>query len=323
MENLLSLAIYSRKSKYTGKGESIENQIELCREYIKIHFGTDAIKRIVIYEDEGFSGGNLNRPDFKRMMTDASNKRIESIIVYRLDRISRNISDFSMLINKLNSMNISFISIKEQFDTSTPMGRAMMYISSVFSQLERETIAERIKDNMFELSKTGVWLGGVTPTGYKSKRIDKALQSGNIKSFYMLEEIPSEVKTVKLIFDLYLRLNSLAATENVLKEFNVKTKNNKYFTRFSIKAILKNPVYATADKDTFDYFISMNAIISSDSKYFNGIHGIMPYNRTHQEKGKAAVLRPVSQWVIAVGLHNGLISGKDWVEVQRILNKDK
>ena len=224
MNDNLLLAIYSRKSKYTGKGESIENQIELCREYIKIHFGTGAAKRIAVYEDVGFSGGNLDRPDFKRMMIDAKNKKIESIIVYRLDRISRNISDFSMLINKLNSMNISFISIKEQFDTSTPMGRAMMYISSVFSQLERETIAERIKDNMLELSKTGVWLGGITPTGYKSKRIDEISSSGKSKSFYMLESVPQEIQTVKLIFDLYLKLNSLVKVEAELQRLNIRTK---------------------------------------------------------------------------------------------------
>lgn len=94
----------------------------------------------MVYEDEGFSGGNLNRPDFKKMMDAAKKRKFKAIIVYRLDRISRNISDFASLIEELARLDISFVSIKEQFDTSTPMGRAMMYIASVFSQLERETI---------------------------------------------------------------------------------------------------------------------------------------------------------------------------------------
>jgi DNA invertase Pin-like site-specific DNA recombinase len=118
-----------------------------------------------VYEDEGFSGGNLERPQFRMMMRDAQKKNFAAIVVYRLDRISRNIGDFAKLIEELNTLKIAFVSIKEQFDTSSPMGRAMMYISSVFSQLERETIAERIRDNMHELSKTGRWLGGTTPTG--------------------------------------------------------------------------------------------------------------------------------------------------------------
>ena len=146
--------IYSRKSKFTGKGESIENQIELCRQYIAMHFGEEAAENVLVYEDEGFSGGNLERPQFKKMMKDSQKIAFAAIVVYRLDRISRNIGDFAKLIEDLGDRHIDFISIREQFDTSSPMGRAMMYIASVFSQLERETIAERIRDNMHELSKT-------------------------------------------------------------------------------------------------------------------------------------------------------------------------
>lgn len=160
-----TIAIYSRKSRYTGKGESIGNQIDLCREYIRTHYGDAAAEHAVVFEDEGFSGGNLNRPDFKKMMTAAKERKIRTIVVYRLDRISRNISDFSSLIEELGRLGIDFVSIRESFDTSSPMGRAMMYIASVFSQLERETIAERIRDNMHELAKTGRWLGVKTKTG--------------------------------------------------------------------------------------------------------------------------------------------------------------
>ena len=87
--------IYSRKSKFTGKGESIENQIELCRQYIAMHFGEDASENVLVYEDEGFSGGNLERPQFKKMMKDSQKIEFAAIVVYRLDRISRNIGDFA------------------------------------------------------------------------------------------------------------------------------------------------------------------------------------------------------------------------------------
>ena len=142
-----------RKSRHTGKGESIGNQIDLCREYIRTHYGDAAEQQAVVFEDEGFSGGNLNRPDFKKMMTAAKARKSRAIVVYRLDRSSS--SDFSSLIEELGRLGIDFVSIRESFDTSSPMGRAMMYIASVFSQPERETIAERIRDNMHELAKTG------------------------------------------------------------------------------------------------------------------------------------------------------------------------
>ena len=101
-----TIAIYSRKSRYTGKGESIGNQIDLCREYIRTHYGDAAAEHAVVFEDEGFSGGNLNRPDFKKMMTAAKERKFKAIVVYRLDRISRNISDFSSLIEELGRLGI-------------------------------------------------------------------------------------------------------------------------------------------------------------------------------------------------------------------------
>ena len=133
------IAIYSRKSKFTGKGESIGNQVELCKEYVCNMFGEAYRDLCEVFEDEGFSGGSLKRPAFQRMMAQVRSHKFKAIVVYRMDRISRNISDFTGLIDELTKLDVSFVSIREQFDTSTPMGRAMMFIISVFSQLERET----------------------------------------------------------------------------------------------------------------------------------------------------------------------------------------
>ena len=97
--------IYSRKSKFTGKGESIENQIELCRQYIAMHFGEEAAENVLVYEDEGFSGGNLERPQFKKMMKDSQKIAFAAIVVYRLDRISRNIGDFAKIIEEIRKLS--------------------------------------------------------------------------------------------------------------------------------------------------------------------------------------------------------------------------
>lgn len=322
-KNTDSIAIYSRKSKFTGKGESIENQIELCREYIRAHYGDDALEHLVVYEDEGFSGGNLNRPDFKKMMAAAKERKFRAIIVYRLDRISRNISDFSSLIEELARLDIAFVSIKEQFDTGSPMGRAMMYIASVFSQLERETIAERIRDNMHELAKTGRWLGGTTPTGFESEGEEKVTVDGKKKKTFKLKLVPQEAEIVRLIYDLFTETNSLTMTEAELMKRRIATRNGNYFTRFSIKAILQNPVYMIADQEAYDYLTEKEADLFSDRAEFDGKHGIMAYNRTDQEKGKTTQYNPVSEWIVAVGKHPGLIPGKTWVRVQEALEQNK
>ena len=323
MKEAGQIVIYSRKSKFTGKGESIENQIEMCRQYIRMQFGEKAAENALVYEDEGFSGGTLERPQFKKMMADAKKKSFQAIVVYRLDRISRNIGDFAKLIEELKGMKIDFISIKEQFDTSSPMGRAMMYISSVFSQLERETIAERIRDNMHELSKTGRWLGGTTPTGYESESITNVTIDGKTKKACKLKIIPEEIGVVKLIFDKFIETSSLTKTETYLLQNAYVTKNGKQFTRFAIKGILSNPVYMIADDAAYQYLTENQVDLFSEESDFDGVHGIMAYNRTLQQPGKAHQIKPMEEWIVSVGKHQGVIEGNTWIKTQRILEQNK
>ena len=316
-------AIYSRKSKITGIGESIENQIELCRRYIALHYGTEVAADASVYEDEGFSGGTLERPRFKEMMRDLKEKRFTAVVVYRLDRISRNIGDFAGLIEELNDRGIAFISIREQFDTSSPMGRAMMYIASVFSQLERETIAERIRDNMHELAKTGRWLGGVTPTGFVSESIAYVTLDGKRRRVCRLKAVPEEIRTVKHIYDVFAETGSLTATERYMLADGYQTKQGKPFSRFSVKALLTNPVYMIADEDAYIYWKKKEAALFADRTAFDGVHGIMAYNRTLQRTGKAHKENPIDEWIIAVGEHEGVIDGGTWIRVQTMLAQNR
>ncbi len=315
--------IYSRKSRFTGKGESIENQIDMCRQYIRTIFGDAAADSALVYEDEGFSGGNLERPQFKKMMADAKKKEFRAIVVYRLDRISRNIGDFAGLIEELNGMKIDFISIREQFDTSSPMGRAMMYISSVFSQLERETIAERIRDNMHELAKTGRWLGGTTPTGYISESMTNVTIDGKVKKACKLKTVPEEIGIVRTIFDKFIETGSLTKTETYLLQNGYQTKNGKNFTRFSIRGILTNPVYMIADDAAYQYLTQNHVDLFSEQSDFDGTCGVMAYNRTFQQHGKANQLNPMEEWIVSVGKHKGIVEGSTWVKVQSLLEQNR
>ena len=151
-------AIYARQSVDKADSLSIQGQIDLCRR--------ETGEEVSIYQDKGFSGKNTNRPDFQRMMEDVEKGVIQKIVVYRLDRLSRSITDFGKLWDTLKKHGVEFVSINETFDTSTPMGRAMLNIIMVFAQLERETTAERVRDNYYQRVKLGSWPGGPAPQGF-------------------------------------------------------------------------------------------------------------------------------------------------------------
>ncbi|MCH5348181.1 MAG: recombinase family protein [Oscillospiraceae bacterium] len=318
----MRIAIYSRKSKFTGKGESIENQIEMCYDYIYSHFPEASQEDISVFEDEGFSGKSLNRPQFKNLMEIEKKVPFDVIVVYRLDRISRNVGDFAGLIDRLNSYKTAFVSIKEQFDTSTPMGRAMMNIAAVFAQLERETIAERVKDNMYMLAKTGRWLGGTTPLGFDSEKVDYIDDKGVSRKCYKLTENPSQIEKVRIIYKKFIELRSMNKLETYLLNHGITTQNDCQFYVSTIRNILTNPVYCTADPLSYDYFNVQGCDIAAAKNDCNGSHGFIGYSKTETSGSGERIANDRSEWIIAIGKHQGIISSTDWIEVQNILNEN-
>ena len=318
----MKFAIYSRKSLFTGKGESVENQVEMCKQYIESKFSDVSKNDILVYEDEGFSAKNTDRPQFQKMLSDIDKKGINYIICYRLDRISRNVSDFSTLIEDLNNKKISFICIKEQFDTSTPMGRAMMYIASVFAQLERETLAERVRDNMLMLARTGRWLGGTPPLGYVSEKVEEFILDGKSKKSCKLKFNDEEIKVVKSIFDKMYELKSISAVSKYLISQNIKSRNNAYYSNLGIKEILQNPVYCIADEDARNYFIEHDSDVCFKESECSNKYGMLSYNKRSYIT-KNAPRNEKNEWIIAIGRHKGIIEGKKWIEIQNIIDRNK
>lgn len=309
----MKAAIYSRKSRFTEKGDSIENQLILCEEYGRGIGVTEFIK----YEDEGFSGGNTDRPRYQAMMKDAKTKKFDVLICYRLDRISRNVSDFTYTIDELKKYNISFISIREQFDTTSPMGRAMMNIAAVFAQLERETIAERIQDNMLELAKTGRWLGGTSPLGYRSEGIEYTDSNGKTKKMFKLTLIEEEAKLVKLIYDIYLKTKNYSAAANFLCRNNYKGKNGGEFSRHTVQQIITNPVYCTADDNILNYFKKKGAAVCGAPQ--RGNCGLMVYNKKLGGKYD----KSIAEWIVSIGRHEAIIDSETWIRCAQIQEKNK
>lgn len=309
------IAIYSRKSKFTEEGESIENQINMCIKYAQNVLN---IAEYEVYEDEGFSGGNTNRPQFQKLMRDIKNKYFTHLICYRLDRISRNVADFTNTLNVLDKFDVSFVSIKEQFDTSTAMGRAMMNISATFAQLERETIAERIQDNLRELSKTGRWLGGPAPLGYISIQVENNDLRGKSRKKHILQIEENDIKTVKLVFELFKKYKSFQKVSLTLENQGIYSRKGRVFSRELVKQMINNPVYVIADNLILDFFKDEGCEIYR-REYANGVNGIMPYNR-RKENGSFA---PTEDWLISIGDHPGIICSQDWIKCQDICEEIK
>lgn len=321
----IRIGIYARKSKFTGKGESVDNQIKACEEYVRIHLIQDEEEKniqIEAYKDEGISGKDIkSRQEMLRLISDVEQGKIQILICYRLDRVSRSVKDFSELVTKLEDYGVSFISVNESFDTRTPMGRAMMYIASVFAQLERETITERIVDNMYALAKTGRWLGGMTPLGFDSVKVQDIDEIGRKRSRYCLEAKEAETKIVKLLYYKYLELGSLTKLETYLINKNYHTRSGKLYGRYTIKAILANPVYCEADTAVYNYLIENGFGVYAEQSMFDGSRGLIAYNKFNCKSNKQRV-NNAEDWIIAVGEHKGIIDSKTWIKVQKRISSN-
>lgn len=310
----MHIGIYTRKSVYTDTSDSVESQLKMCKEYANSNYQVESIS---IYTDEGFTGANTHRPGFTQLMRDVSNNKVDILICYKIDRISRNVLDFSSTFNILQEKNIQFVSVKEQIDTSTPLGRAMMYICSVFAQMERETISERIKDNMIELAKSGKWAGGKPPIGYNR---DKIIING--KKHTTLVKNENEIPFLNMIFDTFLDGYSLGGLETYFKKKSVKTLNGNYLSGSQIHQIIKNPHYVENTKKIYDYFEKIGCIMAASREDFDGQNGIVAYGRTSGGKKKLHKVNTPDKWIISIGLHKPIISADKWIEAQERFGKN-
>src|ERR1700719_276001 len=189
-------AIYTRKSSEEGLEQSfnsLEAQRDACRAYIlsQKHEGWTALGNQ--YDDGGFSGGTIERPALKQLLAAILARKINTVVVYKVDRLTRSLTDFSKIIEVFDSHNVSFVSVTQQFNTTTSMGRLTLNVLLSFAQFERELTGERIRDKVAASKKKGMWMGGVAPLGYDG--VDHQLIVNR-----------PEAETVCEIFRQYLRL---------------------------------------------------------------------------------------------------------------------
>lgn len=320
----MRIFIYSRKSKWTGRGESVENQLAMCRDYIQYNIEGSGSAEIIEYEDEGYSGKNTNRPQFQKMMQEIKKGSCDYLVCYKLDRLGRNIADLANLIETLNKLHVSFISIKERFDTSTPIGKAMLYFAGVLAQMEREQIAERVRDNMLLLARSGRWLGGNTPLGYESRKSERDTPEGKKKTCCYLTENPKEIELVKFIYAYFMEKQSLTKVVEYLLQHRIQTRNGRDFYIAGVRDILTNPVYCQADREAYAYFYHLGCQICIEEEELDQETGLMSYGKTSSGIYKN---KPVDYegWIISRGRHKGIVTGREYVKVQELLlgNREK
>ena len=268
-------AIYARQSVDKKDSISIESQIEFCRHELK---GGAARE----YQDKGFLGKNTDRPQFQQLVSDIEAGLIARVVVYKLDRISRSILDFAKMMDMFQKYNVEFISSTEKFDTSTPMGRAMLNICIVFAQLERETIQRRIADAYYSRSRKGMRTGGAAPYGYMTE----PFEIQGIKTKRLVAD-PEKAENVKLMFEMYA--DPQTSLGEVARRF-APVIPEKSMSKARITDLLRNPVYVKADMDIYEFFKAQGAEIEGDASDFTGITGCCQTHRLQsQQIGRAHV----------------------------------
>ena len=190
-------AVYTRKSTNQGLDQeftSLDAQREACISYIASQKNEGWIALPEIYDDGGFTGANMDRPSLQKLLSEIKEGRVDCVVVYKVDRLSRSLLDFSKLLEFFDKNNVVFVSITQAFNTCTSMGKLTLNILLSFAQFEREIISERTRDKMSAARKKGRWIGGKPVLGYDYNRVDKRLVPN-----------PEEAKLVRRIFDLYLK----------------------------------------------------------------------------------------------------------------------
>jgi site-specific DNA recombinase len=236
-------ATYTRKSSEEGLEQgfnSLDAQREACEAYIRSQAGEGWKPVRAHYDDGGFSGGSLDRPALERLLEDIQAGKIDTVVVYKVDRLTRSLADFAKIVEIFDLHGVSFVSVTQQFNTTTSMGRLTLNMLLSFAQFEREVTGERIRDKIAASKRKGLWMGGSVPLGYEPDGRTLAINE-------------EEAKTVRTIFRLYLELGTVQKVKEEADRLGLKTKvrerksermrGGRPFSRGRLYHLLKNPLY--------------------------------------------------------------------------------
>lgn len=326
------VAIYARKSRITNKGDSIGVQFKQSADYAVNQLSLPEDYEFARYEDKGLSGYYSDRPDFQRLLRDIEMGKIKAVACYKLDRISRKTSDLMRLLEYFERHDVTLLVCSNNINTRISTSKIIIQVLAIIAEFERDILTERIQDNLMELAKDGRWLGGKTPTGFSSQRVTTG--SGKNKSaISFLVPVQEEKEIVLEIYGTFWETRSLLQTANIINE-KYETKHGAKFTTSTIRLILRNPIYCVADEYSYNYFLEHDGNLFGEPSDFDGQHGLTAYNKTDQMKvededstffnpkfSQLLTRKPISEWIVSVGRHEGFISSRKWVETQNMLDE--
>ena len=301
-------AAYARQSLLKKDSLSISGQLDLCRKTA----GGD----LAVYKDAGYSGKNTKRPDFERLLRDIKADKVRKLYVYRLDRFSRSVADFGRLWEILQEHNVEFVSVSENFDTSSPMGRAMLHIIMVFAQLEREMTAERVRDNYYRRASLGSWPGGPAPYGFSIGR----LQAPDGRSVPTLTVNENADIVLRIFEDYAAEGMSLGLLARKLTGQGIRGPKRDTWDNVTLSRILHNPAYAMADEQVRLYLLGQGANITSPAEHFDGVHGVLLVGKRKASDRKYTSLKDHSASVMN---SRGIVPADLWLRCQLKLDSNR
>jgi site-specific DNA recombinase len=239
----LHCAIYTRKSSEEGLEQdfsSLHAQREACEAFVRSQQGEGWRLIKTRYDDGGLSGGTMERPALQSLLEDIRRKLVDVVVVYKVDRLTRSLSDFARMVEIFDAHSVSFVAVTQQFNTTTSMGRLTLNVLLSFAQFEREVTGERIRDKIAASKRKGIWMGGLVPLGYQVR--DRQLVI-----------VPSEAETVREIFQRHCELGSVRLLKHELDRGGIRSKlrlakngvqsGGHSFCRGALYALLGNPIY--------------------------------------------------------------------------------
>ena len=308
----MAIALYARKSVERENSISCETQLEYCKSMIKLD---EKDEETIAYVDNGYSGGNVNRKDFQRMMADIKAGRIRKVIVYRLDRMSRSLADFVNILKILKEYNVEFVSSQEAFDTSSPYGELVLKILAVFAEFERQSIISRITQAYEHRSEMGFYMGGRIPYGFQLE--DAVIHQTKTKRFVPIAE---EQVQIRYIFEAYAQTDiTLRRLQKDLLSKGMDPLSGGAWTTAKLSALLKNPIYVRADNAVYEFYEKHGTNIINDPEAFDGIHGLQLYGKTKHDPEN----EDWSDLKLVVMPHEGAVDSDVWLKCQRKLSKNK
>ena len=304
------IAIYLRQSVDKKDSISIEGQLDICKKMISDN------DEFSVYKDKGFSGKNTDRPEFKKLMKDVENGKIDKIICYKLDRITRSVLDFNNLLLLLKKHKVDFVSATENIDINSPMGRAMSNITSVFAELERENISARIKDNYHERAKSGYFTGGTIPYGFNKGEI---VVDG--KKVPVLAVNDGQAIVIKKIYDMYsVTSMTLGDISKQLNKEGIKSANGKNWDTGKLSRIMRSSLYVKCDVEVYNYFKSKNVNILNPIEEFNGVYSAFVFGKRDKNERRYT---NVDNHYLALTKTEGIIDSTTWLRCQLKLDNNK